>query len=224
MPRNRPRILRRPETVAALRVESSTPHGSDTISGPSVSVGGAPIPAHHTDLPTLLQLADTALYDAKRAARHPPCRRRAPDLVPGPDDTLASHLLGEVAACRYAISSAAFSGSLRPVVYKIGNGPVEHHPVGGDRCRYAGPVRVGDRRSTLDPDDEYGCPLPAHRAPTDPAPGADEPGRARAAAGPRPLRAGPARRGRGGAIVDAAADGLREARARALTQLRADTE
>jgi hypothetical protein len=31
-------------------------------------------------------------------------------------------LLGEVPACRHAISSAAISGSLRPVVYKIGNG------------------------------------------------------------------------------------------------------
>ena len=33
--------------------------------------------------------------------------------------------LGEVTACRHAISSAAFSGSLRPSVYKIGNGPID---------------------------------------------------------------------------------------------------
>src|SRR5581483_8232061 len=32
-------------------------------------------------------------------------------------------LLGEVSACRHASTSAAISGSLRPGVYKIGNGP-----------------------------------------------------------------------------------------------------
>jgi hypothetical protein len=33
-------------------------------------------------------------------------------------------LLGEASACRHASTSAAVSGSLRPGVYKIGNGPV----------------------------------------------------------------------------------------------------
>jgi hypothetical protein len=43
-------------------------------------------------------------------------------------------LLGEVSACRHASTSAAISGSLRPGVYKIGNGP------GGDRGEVFGGV------------------------------------------------------------------------------------
>jgi diguanylate cyclase (GGDEF)-like protein len=56
--------------VASLRVEIRTPDGPLTVAGLSVSVGGAVAPADGGDLRTLLQIADTALYSAKRAGRN----------------------------------------------------------------------------------------------------------------------------------------------------------
>jgi diguanylate cyclase (GGDEF)-like protein len=61
------RIRRR---VADLRVEIPTPDGPLTVSGLSVSIGGAVAPAEGAELRTLLQVADTALYAAKRAGRN----------------------------------------------------------------------------------------------------------------------------------------------------------
>jgi diguanylate cyclase (GGDEF)-like protein len=56
--------------VADLRVEMPTPDGPLTVTGLSVSVGGSVSPAEGGDLRTLLQIADTALYAAKRAGRN----------------------------------------------------------------------------------------------------------------------------------------------------------
>jgi hypothetical protein len=50
-------------------------------------------------------------------------------------------LLGEVSACRHAMPSAAISGSLRPGVYKIGNGPVRRTRRGQT---HRGPPRLVD--------------------------------------------------------------------------------
>lgn len=61
------RIRRR---VAALRVEIPTADGPLTIAGLSISVGGAVHPGGVADLRELLQVADTALYSAKRAGRN----------------------------------------------------------------------------------------------------------------------------------------------------------
>jgi len=61
------RIRRR---VADLRVEMPTPDGPLTVSGLTVSIGVAVAPAEGADLRTLLQVADTALYAAKRAGRN----------------------------------------------------------------------------------------------------------------------------------------------------------
>jgi diguanylate cyclase (GGDEF)-like protein len=56
--------------VADLRVEIPTPDGPLTVSGLTVSIGVAVAPAEGADLRTLLQIADTALYAAKRAGRN----------------------------------------------------------------------------------------------------------------------------------------------------------
>jgi diguanylate cyclase (GGDEF)-like protein len=61
------RIRRR---VADMRLEIPTPDGPLTVTGLTVSIGGAVAPAESTDLRTLLQIADTALYAAKRAGRN----------------------------------------------------------------------------------------------------------------------------------------------------------
>jgi diguanylate cyclase (GGDEF)-like protein len=61
------RIRRR---VAGLRVEIPTPDGPLTVTGLSVSIGGALAPAEDPDLKAVLQAADTALYAAKRAGRN----------------------------------------------------------------------------------------------------------------------------------------------------------
>ena len=61
------RIRRR---VADLRVEIPTPDGPLTVTGLSVSVGAAVVPTEGAELRTLLQIADTALYAAKRAGRN----------------------------------------------------------------------------------------------------------------------------------------------------------
>lgn len=56
--------------IASLRVEIPTPDGPLTVAGLSVSVGGALYPGDGGDLRTLLQIADAALYAAKRAGRN----------------------------------------------------------------------------------------------------------------------------------------------------------
>lgn len=56
--------------VAELRVEVPTPDGPMTVGGLSVSVGGARFPEHGDDLRTLLEVADSALFAAKRAGRN----------------------------------------------------------------------------------------------------------------------------------------------------------
>jgi diguanylate cyclase (GGDEF)-like protein len=61
------RIRRR---VADLRVEMPTPDGPLTVHGLTVSIGVALSPDEGADLRTLLQIADAALYAAKRAGRN----------------------------------------------------------------------------------------------------------------------------------------------------------
>ncbi len=56
--------------IAALYVEMPTPDGPLTVTGLSASVGAAFSPQHGTELRELLQVADTALYAAKRAGRN----------------------------------------------------------------------------------------------------------------------------------------------------------
>jgi diguanylate cyclase (GGDEF)-like protein len=56
--------------IAALRVEMPTADGPLTVAGLSASVGAALYPDHGRDVRTLLQVADTALYAAKRAGRN----------------------------------------------------------------------------------------------------------------------------------------------------------
>jgi diguanylate cyclase (GGDEF)-like protein len=61
------RIRRR---VAALQVVVPTPDGPLTVAGLTVSVGGAVASPEADDLQQLLQMADAALYAAKRAGRN----------------------------------------------------------------------------------------------------------------------------------------------------------
>jgi diguanylate cyclase (GGDEF)-like protein len=61
------RIRRR---VDGLRVRIPTPDGPLTVDGLSVSVGGATFPDDGRDLGELLEVADSALYAAKRAGRN----------------------------------------------------------------------------------------------------------------------------------------------------------
>lgn len=56
--------------ISTLSVVVSTPHGSLTIAGLSVSVGGAAFPEHGGGLEHLMEAADTALYAAKRDGRN----------------------------------------------------------------------------------------------------------------------------------------------------------
>jgi diguanylate cyclase (GGDEF)-like protein len=56
--------------VADLRVEIPTPDGPLSVAGLTVSIGGAVQPGGAQDLRTLLQIADAALYSAKRAGRN----------------------------------------------------------------------------------------------------------------------------------------------------------
>ncbi|GAA5138482.1 GGDEF domain-containing protein [Pseudonocardia adelaidensis] len=56
--------------VADLRLEVATSRGPLVIAGLTVSVGGAVAAAGGSDLAALLQTADTALYEAKRAGRN----------------------------------------------------------------------------------------------------------------------------------------------------------
>jgi diguanylate cyclase (GGDEF)-like protein len=61
------RIRRR---IDALRVEIATPDGPLTVDDLSVSIGGATFPQDAHDLDRLLEVADSALYAAKRAGRN----------------------------------------------------------------------------------------------------------------------------------------------------------
>jgi diguanylate cyclase (GGDEF)-like protein len=56
--------------VAELAVPVHTPDGNLTISGLSVSVGGAAMPADGTTLEQVLKAADASLYAAKRSGRN----------------------------------------------------------------------------------------------------------------------------------------------------------
>jgi diguanylate cyclase (GGDEF)-like protein len=77
--------------VARLRVEIPTPDGPLSVSGLTVSIGVAVSPAEGADLRTLLQVADTALYAAKRAGRNA-VRTGTP---PGPNPPVPSGRAGE---------------------------------------------------------------------------------------------------------------------------------
>ena len=61
------RIRRRVDTLA---VDVATPDGPLTVGDLSVSVGGATFPDDAADLDGLLEVADSALYAAKRAGRN----------------------------------------------------------------------------------------------------------------------------------------------------------
>jgi diguanylate cyclase (GGDEF)-like protein len=61
------RIRRR---VEGLGIEVPTPDGPLTITGLTVSVGGAAFPTDGADLTRLLEVADSALYAAKRGGRN----------------------------------------------------------------------------------------------------------------------------------------------------------
>ncbi len=74
--------------VADLRVETPTPDGPLTVTGLSVSVGGSVSPAEGGDLRTLLQIADTALYTAKRAGRNQVRMGLAVPAAPAPSMSL----------------------------------------------------------------------------------------------------------------------------------------
>lgn len=56
--------------VADLRLEVPTLRGPLVVAGLTVSIGGAVAPPGGADLAALLQTADTALYEAKRAGRN----------------------------------------------------------------------------------------------------------------------------------------------------------
>jgi diguanylate cyclase (GGDEF)-like protein len=60
------RIRRR---VSQLAVAVHTPHCAATVTGLSVSIGGAVLPTDGTTLDEALQVADASLYAAKRAGR-----------------------------------------------------------------------------------------------------------------------------------------------------------
>jgi diguanylate cyclase (GGDEF)-like protein len=69
--------------VADLDVPVCTPDGNLTISGLSVSVGGAAVPADGTTLEQVLKVADSSLYAAKRGGRNL-VRIAGPVQIPAP--------------------------------------------------------------------------------------------------------------------------------------------
>jgi diguanylate cyclase (GGDEF)-like protein len=58
------------ERVACLQVELPDPRGPIVVENLTVSIGGASFPADGADLGHLLEVADTAMYAAKRAGRN----------------------------------------------------------------------------------------------------------------------------------------------------------
>jgi diguanylate cyclase (GGDEF)-like protein len=56
--------------VAGLRVAVAGSSGSTQVDGLTVSIGGATRPVDGRELPRLLEVADAAMYDAKRAGRN----------------------------------------------------------------------------------------------------------------------------------------------------------
>jgi diguanylate cyclase (GGDEF)-like protein len=56
--------------ISTLSVAAVTPRGALTIAGLSASVGGATFPDHGVALEHVLQVADAALYEAKRDGRN----------------------------------------------------------------------------------------------------------------------------------------------------------
>jgi diguanylate cyclase (GGDEF)-like protein len=75
--------------VAELDVPICTPDGNLTISGLSVSVGGAAVPTDGTTLEQVLKVADASLYAAKRGGRNL-VRIAGPVQIPAPR-TAAGH-------------------------------------------------------------------------------------------------------------------------------------
>ena len=59
--------------IAALRVPVESANGLVTISGLSISIGGACVPADGTSLEQVLKTADASLYAAKRSGRNLVC-------------------------------------------------------------------------------------------------------------------------------------------------------
>jgi diguanylate cyclase (GGDEF)-like protein len=57
-------------SIGSLQVQVDTADGPLTVGGLTVSVGSAVHPEHGTDLTSLMHVADTALYAAKRAGRN----------------------------------------------------------------------------------------------------------------------------------------------------------
>jgi diguanylate cyclase (GGDEF)-like protein len=78
------RIRRR---IASLDVVADTPDGPLTITGLSVSVGGATVPTDGTTLEQVMKVADASLYAAKRAGRNQVC-------IAGPVDIPAPRSAG----------------------------------------------------------------------------------------------------------------------------------
>jgi diguanylate cyclase (GGDEF)-like protein len=58
------------ERIAALRVAVAGPQETAIVEGLTVSIGGATTSRDGTDLATLLEIADAAMYEAKRAGRN----------------------------------------------------------------------------------------------------------------------------------------------------------
>ena len=69
--------------VAELEVPTATPDGTVTITGLSVSVGGASVPADASTLEQVLETADAFLYAAKRGGRNL-VRIAGPVQIPAP--------------------------------------------------------------------------------------------------------------------------------------------
>jgi diguanylate cyclase (GGDEF)-like protein len=68
--------------ISHLSVVVTTARGTDTVVGLSTSVGGATFPDHGDSLEAVLQVADAALYDAKRDGRDAVRIAAVPDSVP----------------------------------------------------------------------------------------------------------------------------------------------
>ncbi len=58
------------ERIAALRIAVAGPQETAIVEGLTVSIGGATTSRDGTDLATLLEIADAAMYEAKRAGRN----------------------------------------------------------------------------------------------------------------------------------------------------------